>query len=94
MKRIDFENFDIKNKFLYNPTYPNPYCRNKLSQCIKKSPEYRKLSLHEDTNQTRKGRFTKRNKYIPRGLTKYCFSEEDNISLEKRQYIFRKHIFS
>ena len=60
-------NVDLKNKSAYNATYPIPYCRKKLSPCIYKSPEYRCLSLNEDTNQTRKWRLTKHETYTPRG---------------------------
>ena len=33
-KLVNFENCELENKSAYNATYPNPYCRKKLSQCI------------------------------------------------------------
>ena len=32
--RTDFENVNLKIHFSYNATYPNPYHRKTLSQCI------------------------------------------------------------
>ena len=83
-KRTDFVNFDLKNCI----STMLPIQTLTVERNLVNVSEYHHLSLNEDINQTRKWKFTKHTNYIPRGLSESCFSEKDNISLEKRQYVF------
>jgi len=73
-KWTGFVSSDLKKLInIYSATYPNPYCGEKLNQCIQKIPKYRRLSLNEDINQTRKYKFAEHTNYIPSGLSESCF---------------------